>query len=146
MSQLLIGAATALGGRIMPELPEGSYATGDAKMLAVMLVLLAQDVDRAADRLASENAGMRSLFAAATAHPLDLALKTRLADLATTTDASLVVGALEATHDILSEALIALHAALETVEAAWAKEMNVRIWQFLQSSAESRAVVLPSLA
>jgi hypothetical protein len=146
MSELLIGAATALGERIMPELPEGSYATGDAKMLAVVLVLLAQDVDRAADRLASENAAMRSLFAGAATHPLDPALKTRLADLATTTDASLVISALEAAHDKLSGALIELHAAAESIEADWAEQMNVQIWQFLRSSADSRAVVLPSLA
>jgi hypothetical protein len=145
MSQLLIGAATALGGRIMPELPEGSYAMGDARMLAVMLVLLAQDVDRAADRLASENASMRALFADAATHPLDPELKTRLLELAATADASFLVSTLESTHDLLSATLIELHAAVEATKGDWAEQLNIRIWQFLRSSAESRAVVLPSL-
>lgn len=143
LPHLLVGAATAIGTRILPALDPRSYAAGDAKMLAAMLIIMAQDVGRAADRLARENRVMRALFADAADAPLGVALAGKLSQAAASSDDSLVVDDLEREHDRLSTILIELHEAVEQSAADWAVALDARIWAHLRNAADARAVVLP---
>lgn len=51
-AHLLLGAATTLGSRVIPSIDPASYSAGDAKMIAILLLMLAQDAGRATDRVA----------------------------------------------------------------------------------------------
>lgn len=143
LPQLLVGAATALGTRVLPALDPQSYAAGDAKLLAAILILAAQDVGRSADRLVRENRTMRGLFADAAEAPIGISLAGKLSEAASGSDESLTVESLEAEHDRLSELLIELHEAVEQSSADWAAALDGRIWAHLQSAAEARALILP---
>ena len=79
IDQLLMALATTLAARILPQLETQSYATGDARIAALLSVLLAQEADRAADTLARENREMRMLFLTASRLDLIPALRVRLA-------------------------------------------------------------------
>lgn len=144
MDQLLLALAGTVGGRIVPEIPESSYAQGDAKIVAGLLLLLSQDVDRAADVLARENAAIRSLFAQAATQPLG-ELNAEVQAAAQTRDANLRVSTLKAANDELKELLTRLHAAVEVLENDWAQALNTSIWAILLRGAEERLLHLPSM-
>lgn len=135
--QMLMGLAGVLGTRVIPALDAENYAAGDAKSVALLLVLLAQDADRAADRLVSENAAMRGIFSDATAAAPSLAA--RMADAVRSTEADMRISTLQASHDRLTELLIELHGLVEEADV----EINHRIWAYLGAAAEARALFLP---
>ena len=99
IDQLLMALATTLAARILPQLETQSYATGDARIAALLSVLLAQEADRAADTLARENREMRMLFLAASRLDLIPALRVRLAHDAATEEADLKLSTLSPAHD-----------------------------------------------
>jgi hypothetical protein len=144
MDHLLISMATTLATTIIPEMPETSYALGDAKMLAALAILLAQEVDRAADVLVRENAAIRALFAQAAEMPVG-GLGVQLGKAATSTDASLRVSVLEAGNAELKAVLIDLHALVDDSSADWAKAIDAKIWAILNQGAQDRMLVLPSM-
>lgn len=143
IDQHLIALTGVLATKIAPALPEGHYATGDAGMVAAMLVMLAQEVDRRADTLWRENKVMRLLFADASQLILPAALDSQVQDAARTQDESLRISALEANHAALSETLIALHAVVEADKSDAACAINARIWDLLEQAAHDRMLVMP---
>ena len=144
MDHILISIATTIGLRIIPEIPETSYALGDAKMVGGLAVLLAQEVDRAADVLAQENAALRAMFASAALLPIG-DLSGRLAEAGASSDANLRVSVLEAGNASLKTLLIDLHTLVEVSDAAWAGDVNQRIWAILKQGVEDRVLILPSI-
>lgn len=124
--QMLLSLAGALGGRILPALDPDNYAAGDTRTIALMLVLLAQDADRAADRLVRENGEMRDILGDEAVVPGDFR-----------------IAALQAEHDRLTALLIALHASVEDAEDEGSRSTERRIWAYLRTAAENRALVLP---
>jgi hypothetical protein len=145
-AQLLIGAATTLGTRIIPSLDAKSYAEGDAKMIGALLILLAQDAERATDRLVLENAALRALFARAAGHPLAGETVERLKAAAAQQEESFLLADLQHAHDRLEAILIDLHAEVEVVQQDWARSLESAIWSYLLCSAEDRMLVLPDLS
>jgi len=145
IDQLLVALATTLAARILPQLETQSYATGDARIAALLSVLLAQEADRAADTLARENREMRMLFLTASRLDLIPALRVRLAHDAATEEADLKLSTLSPAHDRYTETLMALQIAVETLEHDWARALNREIWQFLVASAERRMLVMPAM-
>lgn len=143
-AQMLIALAQVQGGRVIPALPEGSYATGDAGMVIAMLALMAQHVDGAADLLARENAALRALFAEAAALPLgDLAAQLMRAGAGRDND--LKLSTLEAGNAALRQMLIELQGVIECDAAPWAQALNAQIWRLLSAGAAERALVMPAL-
>lgn len=144
LPQQLIAQALTIATRIAPAIPETSYAMGDVGVLAGVLVMLAQEADRAADVLVRENAAMRALFANAAAMPLgDLVDELRLAGAAR--DADLTLTTLEAANARLKTLLIALHVEAEAVNGDWGRTLEARIWAVLKRSADDRMLVMPAL-
>lgn len=123
--QMLLSLAGALGGRVLPALDPDAYAAGDTKTIALMLVLLAQDADGAADRLARENAEMREILGEEAITPADYRMSV-----------------LKAEHDRLTALLIDLHTRVEDGDD---EATNRRIWAHLRAAAEARALVLPEM-
>ena len=144
MDHLLMTMVGTIASRIIPAMPEQSYALGDAKMVAAIAIILAQEVDRAADVLITENAALRALFGKAAAHELG-PLATQLAKAAQSTDSNYKVSSLEAGNACLRELLIDLHTQAEVRSEDWAKALNADIWAILKRGAEQRMLHLPSM-
>ena len=138
VDQILGLSAQQLMGVLGPQLPVG-YAQGSASILGVMMMLSAQEYDRAADIRASENADMRTLFREAAGKVSDADLKSSLLSAAGSRDASLKISMLNAANAELRHLLIRLQAhAEEKGEQA----LQRRIWGVLKASADRRLLRL----
>jgi hypothetical protein len=127
-------------GRLMqviaPDLTS-AYLVGSTSLMAATLGMMVEEWDRAADRLAEENAAIRALFAqAAPLAPGSLAV--RLDDLARRADADLLVSTLQAANNALRAALIDLQAWTEDQTGAAAAALNAAIWAELARSTARR--------
>jgi hypothetical protein len=138
VDQILGLSAQQLMGVLGPQLPAG-YAQGSASILGVVMMLSAQEYDRAADIRASENADMRALFRGAAGAVSDTDLKSSLLSAAESRDASLKISMLNAANAELRHLLIRLQAhAEEKGEQA----LQRRIWGVLKASADRRLLRL----
>lgn len=123
-----------------PALPAG-YGQGSATITGVLLLMVAQEFDRAADIRAKENRAMRTLFAHA-ADGVDAALATRLRAAAGDRDADLSVAVLDRVNGELKMLLIELHAHAEQKGDL---ALERRILRFLSEAAAARQVFLPAM-
>jgi hypothetical protein len=123
-----------------PALPAG-YGQGSAMLTGVLLLMVAQEFDRAADIRVKENRAMRSLFAhAAESVGGDLAKRLRAA--ADGRDGDLSVAVLDRVNGELKTLLIELHAQAErTGDVA----LERRILRLLGEAAGARQVFLPAM-
>jgi hypothetical protein len=142
LDHLLMTMAGSLATTVTEAMPPEHYAAGDAKMLALLNVLLAQEVDRAADILVRENGALRSLFEQAAAQlPAPLAQQAR--DAANSTDANFRLVTLESGNAALKALLIEVHSVAENEPAPWGRHLTREILTFLKQSADTRMFVLP---
>jgi hypothetical protein len=138
----LMAIVGTLGEKIIPAIPEENYAMGDAGIVAMLIVLMAQEVDRAADRLIRDNAGMRALFARA-GGMVSGDLAARLPAAAASRDADYRISTLEAGNAALKTVLIDLHTAVELLDNAEAEAIDREIWAMMHGWANERLLVLP---
>jgi hypothetical protein len=129
--------------QIAPQLGATPTLASHVSTLAMIALFAAQEADRAADTLLRENAAMRALFADAAGRALPKALREDLARAAQGSDASARLAALEAGNAALKQTLITLHAAVEAIDAPWAREVDRAIWSLLREGARARALTLP---
>lgn len=123
-----------------PALPAG-YGQGSATLTGVLLLMVAQEFDRAAEIRVKENRAMRSLFAHA-ADGVDGAFAERLRAAAGGRDGDLSVAVLDRANGELKTLLIELHAH---VERAGDVALERRILRFLGEAAGARQVFLPAM-
>jgi hypothetical protein len=138
VDQVLGTSAAQLTGTLAPLLP-GAYAMGSAALLGIMMMLSAQEYDRAADIRAAENADMRALFRECAASIDDAALKSKLLHASQTRDNSLKISMLNAENYELRRVLIALQTHCEDKGL---RDIERRIWSVLKASAERRLLKL----
>jgi hypothetical protein len=125
-----------------PALPPG-YGQGSATLTGVLLLMVAQEFNRAADIRAKENAAMRALFAdAVKAKVVDGALADRLSVARGEADADLNIATLDRKNAALKALLVELHAH---VEQTGARAFEMRILEYLKSAAAARQVFLPAM-
>jgi hypothetical protein len=105
-----------------------------------MMMLAAQEYDRAAEIRAAENADMRALFRASAQAVAEPELRSTLERAAGAAEGSLKVSALNAVNAALRGHLIRLHAYAE--ENAL-RDLDRQIWTVLKASAERRILKLP---
>lgn len=123
-----------------PALPAG-YGQGTATLTGVLLLMVAQEFDRAADIRVKENRAMRTLFAHA-ADGVEAPLAARLRAGAEGRDADLSVAVLDRVNGELKRLLIELHAhAEQTGDVA----LERRILRLLSEAATARQVFLPAM-
>lgn len=115
--------AAMLRNDILPEL--SGFRAGNVGMAAAMLDMIAEEWDRTADRLYTENAEFRALLDGASSP-------------APGTSADLRVSALEAENDTLRRRLIDRQADLERRDDAEARALDAKIWDALRRSVENR--------
>lgn len=123
--------------RVIPEIGS-AYHQGTIGMMASMLLMAADEWDRAASRRVEENARLREIFTASAPVITDSALRGRIVALAATRDDDLRVSALEKNNCDLRAALIDLHAHVEALEGAAARRVEEEIWRELAKSTERR--------
>lgn len=139
VGQILTTSAAQLMQNIVPLVPQG-YAQGQGALLSFMMIMSAQEYERAAEIRAGENADMRALFAALAPQIEDAELREKILAAAQTRDDSLAISALNATNADLRRLLIALQAHVET--KANSREAQARTWEVLKRSAARRLVTL----
>jgi hypothetical protein len=131
----------ALLGDVMPNV-QPSYRQASVMVHAMMVSAIREELDRAAARRVEENAALRALFAEAAPAVADAALRERLAAAARSTDASLLVPALEASNRTLRALLIELHAHVDDLPGDAARRLEDAIWRELAASTERRKLSL----
>lgn len=122
---MLNGAAMKLLGEIAPQLPPG-YIVGQISTVAMVMILSAQQFDKAADTRAWENETMRAL------------LKRGGVDAPPATP-GLSISTLNADNTALSTLLIALHERAEREDTALERD----ILAYLKESTARRRLYLP---
>jgi hypothetical protein len=137
VAAVLNGIARTL---LMDLLPHTTHAYGaqTLQLDAALAMMCAQEFDRAAARLAEENAALLALFADAAPVVADPSLRDALRAAATATAPSLLVSALHERNRALRELLIRLHAHVETLDGDAAAGLDARIWAELVESTRRR--------
>ncbi len=123
-----------------PALPPG-YGQGSATTTAVLLLMVAQEFNRAAAIRKSENDAMRQLFGDVAAG-FDGALGQALKGAAAGSDTDLTVSALDKANGELKTLLIALQTQAEERRDP---ALEGRIIRLLQAWAAARQVFLPAM-
>jgi hypothetical protein len=123
-----------------PALPAG-YGQGSATLTGVLLLMVSQEFNRAADIRAKENAAMRALFAEA-APSAGGDLGARLTAAADARDADINVATLDRSNAGLKALLIELQVH---AERAGTRALEMRILKLLSDAATARQVFLPAM-
>jgi len=142
VDQILGLSAGQLLATVAPLLPAG-YAQGTTSIIAFMLMLSAQEYDRAAEIRATENAELRALFGELAQLVDDADLRSALSDAAITKDKSLNISALNASNESLRRLLITLQTQIEDMRGPEARQAERRIWEVLRAGAARRLLRLP---
>jgi len=145
-SQILMGAAGAVATQLGPQLKDNPYAIGQAQVIGLLMVLVAQEADRAADTLSLETVAMRALFAEASESPLPEGLRRRLRAMAESAPAeNFTVRGLEAIAHPMKALLIELHEAVEDRPDEWARPLEAKVWDLLKMGADHRQLYMPGM-
>lgn len=133
-------AAAYLMMQLAPTL--AGYEQSNITMLGAMLMAVREEFERAAARRVEENRALRRLFSQATAVVADDVLRRRLEEAAGEEDDSLLVADLERRNALLRGLLIDLHAHIEGLGSAQARETEAAIWRELATSTERRRLAM----
>jgi len=132
---------TRIATDLIPQAPN-AYAATDLGYFTILLSMVAQDYERAADVFVTEDAEISAILRKAAGVLEDRALQTRIAETLDNKAASLRLSDLTARSDMLLKLLIDVHAAVEAAEAAgagWAPALNADIWRFLEAHVARQA-------
>jgi hypothetical protein len=139
VSPILGKLAANLLGEIAPRLPV-DYLQKSTMLVSMMLMVVGEEWDRAAERRVEENRTVRRLFGEAAPGVADRGLRSRLEEAAGADEDSLTLSALDRANDALRSLLIDLHAAVEDQEGSEARKIEAAIWQELRTSTQRRAL------
>ncbi|HEY4125719.1 MAG TPA: hypothetical protein VGM36_13960 [Rhizomicrobium sp.] len=137
IDQILNLSAMKIIGEFAPAMA-AQYEQGMAQVVAGLMLMSAQEYDRAADIRVAENQDMRVLFAELASQISDAGLRGELEAAAETREGSLRISALNAANETLRRLLIRLHAQFDDMGADAS-----RIWSVLKTMAARRTVTLP---
>jgi hypothetical protein len=136
-ANILMGGAGAIAADIAPRLEHDDYAMRQASIVGILMVLVAQEADRAADTLSLEAVAMRAIFAEAASHPLPDHFRQRLRAMAESPPPpKFTIAALEDIAAPMKALLIELHEALEDRPDAWARPLEAKVWDILKMGAD----------
>lgn len=138
---VLNGIARTLLMDLLPQTTH-AYSAQTLQLDAALAMLCAQEFDRAAARLAEENAALVRLLGDAAAVVADPALRHALASGAAADAPSLLVSALHERNRALRTLLVRLHAHVERLEGDAARALEGRIWAELLESTRRRQLDL----
>ncbi len=137
IDQILTFSAMKIMGEFAPAMAT-QYGQGMAQVVAGLMMMAAQEYDRAADIRVAENRDMRALFRELAPGLSDAGLRGELEAAAATHDTSLRISALNDSNQALRRLLIRLHAQMDDGGAD-----TSRIWVVLKAMATRRTLALP---
>lgn len=140
----LMTSFMTLAAEIAPKL-EGDYSSGTVSSIGVVMALLGEEYDRAADVRLATNNETRTVFAEAAEMVEDRGLAGRLKEAAQGEDVSLRVTDLDASGDALKSLLIELHVYVEEQSADWAREIDAKIWAVIAADVMRNEVKFPQI-
>lgn len=111
----------------------GEKARTDLGLMAFMIGVVNEEIERSAARRVEENRQLRDLFRQALHTVEDPGLKTRLEEAAATREEDYRISALDRLNADLLKCLIDLHEHLESLEGQDARRAEQAIWQVLES-------------
>lgn len=119
-------------------IPKGrdAYMATDLGYLTVLMGMIAQDYDRAADVLVTEDAEISAILKKALPVVDDKTLVSRIVQALEGKAANLKVAELTARSDLMLKLLIDVHAAAEDAMAkgaSWGRALDADIWRFLEA-------------
>jgi hypothetical protein len=133
-------AVTFLAQRLLTHvLPDArtTFGAADAALLSLLVEMVGQDFERAAEARIDDLREMRTIFTTARAlGGLDAALAARIDAACAREISDLRIAALDAAHAAHCRALIDLHAWIETLDGADAARLDREIWAHLERHAE----------
>ncbi|MFQ5666123.1 MAG: hypothetical protein ACE5I7_06780 [Candidatus Binatia bacterium] len=138
---VLAGIAQRIMADIGPELTS-PYHAFTVQLLPPLLMMIAQEFDRAAARFADENDALVELFRDAQREVQDGELQAALREATAAPSPSLLVSALRERNRVLRGLLVRLHAHVEACEPAALRALNERIWAELAASTQRRQLDL----
>ena len=118
------------------------YSAQTLQLDAALAMMCAQEFDRAAARLAEENAALTALLGDAASVVADTSLRDALHAATGPATPSLLVSALHERNRALRGLLVRLHAHVETLEGESARGLEARIWAELAESTRRRQLDL----
>ncbi len=139
VDRVLKQLATTLIGEIAP-LVQVEYVQKNTLLVSMLLVSVAEEWDRAAERRVEENRELRRIFAEAAPAISKGELRTRLETAASEKDLRLRIRDLDASNDALRGLLMDLHAHVEGLETEEAGRIESEIWRELAASTERRSL------
>jgi hypothetical protein len=119
-----------------------AFAQGQLNLTGFMLTLVANEYERGAELRASENAGMRKLFADISPAIQDATLRRKLEAAATSKDASLRISELDKGNWDLRRLMIEAQTHLESLSGDAARAADRQVWAMLREIADKRMVKL----
>ena len=119
-------------------LPEQAttFAAADVSLLGLLLQMVGQDFERAAQARVADIREMREIFAEARRLSLGETLRAQMEKAIAGDLSDLRITALDELHSQHSAALIALHARVEESEEADAARLDRLVWHYLERHAE----------
>ena len=139
--QVLNGIARTLLMELLPQAGD-AYLAQTLQLEAGLIMCCAQEFDRAAARLADENAAVTAILREAAALVEEPDLREKLRSHADLDAPGLLVSALHERNRLLRTLLIDLHAHVEQLASPTARAMNERIWEELVASTRRRQLDL----
>lgn len=134
---VLNGLARTMMMELLPQAAH-PYAGQTLQLGAALAMMCAQEFDRAAARLAEENAALEALFAEAGAVVTDSALGAAMGEAVGRPATSLHVSALHERNRALRAVLVRLHAHVDGLDSEAARALDSRIWAELAESTRRR--------
>ncbi len=139
LPRTLQGLAGTLLAELAPRLAD-DYTQKNAAVVAGLLLVAAEEWDRAAERRVAEHEALRRLFAEAAPSVENAPLRERLQQAAGGRDPGLRISLLEQENARLRGLLVELHEHLEGRSDAAARALEDRVWAELRAEVERRAI------
>ncbi len=118
-----------------------SYEQSTTAGLGMLVMQLSGQLEVATEWLVEENATLRALFRNAAAIVAEPGLAERITTAGHGFDEGLRFSVLRTGNDALRKLLVELHAHIEGLESAAARELDQTIWSELHRSVQRRAMV-----
>ncbi|GIW41832.1 MAG: hypothetical protein KatS3mg076_2409 [Candidatus Binatia bacterium] len=138
---VLAGLSHTFLFELAPEL-RSPHAQQSARLGAILLLMVAQEFDRAAERLTEENRAVEELLREGRRLPLEPSLCEEIEATLRGFASSLRVSDLRRRNRELRGVLLRLHEAVELLEGSEAREVEEKIWEELRRSVERRRLDL----
>jgi hypothetical protein len=141
VSRFLEVASEALLAEMVPNIAP-AYRQASLMTTGVMIGLVRDEFERAAERRVVENRELRRIFQEAVSIVQDQELSDRLASAAAGQEKSFLISELERNNAELRGLLIELHAHVEGQATPEALRLEAQIWRELVASTERRRVAI----